>query len=348
MKMLVVSNMYPNKQKPYWGTFVKACVEGYIREGVSTDISVLVDSSIRGYLKFYITTFLKLIYGRYDVVHVHYVTHSIAPVLISRIFSKFKIILNFHGSDAFPEAHEGERKRKLKEIISRTAIKHSDLVIIPSEYFKIRMNEKYKLSDVFISPSGGVDPNLFDFSARGEKKVLFAGRMLHEKGPEIAAVAVQNCWKDLDAATFIGEGPERQNIINMLSSLPVNYFDLLPHQELARKMLAHDIFLFPSTREGESLGLVIIEAIFSGMIPLVIDNGAVREIIPHKYYDVLIAKNSEEFNLKLSKLLKMDVLERVNIATEIYEITCINFSNHSVSSKLHERVKLLIPKDEYE
>lgn len=348
MKVLVVSNMYPNERKPYWGTFVKACVDGYIREGVVTDISVISDSGIKGYLKFYMATFLKLLFGRYDVVHVHYVTHSVAPVLFARIFRNFKIVLNFHGSDAFPEATEGKRRRAVKRRISNLAIKFSDLVVVPSEYFRLKMNASYDLNNAFVSPSGGVDVNLFEFSANGGKKVLFAGRMLHEKGPVIAANAVKACWVDLDAATFIGDGPEKQNVVDILSSLPITYFDLLPHAELAKNMALHDIFLFPSTREGESLGLVIIESIFSGMIPLVMDNGAVKDIIPKKYHELLIANSSKQFDLKLSRLLGMDMASRVAVATDLYEFSSYKFSRDSVSIKLLERVRLLISEVDYE
>jgi glycosyltransferase involved in cell wall biosynthesis len=338
MKVLVVSNMYPSEDKPYWGTFVKECVDGYLREAVDTEIVVIKKSGIIGYIKFYCCIFLKIILTHYDVVHVHYVTHSVLPVLLARIFKEFKVLLNFHGSDAFPEVHERPVRRKLKNIISNVAIKFSDLVIVPSNYFKEKMNSIYELKDVFVSPSGGVDEQLFRFSAEGGKKVLFAGRMLHEKGPVIAANSVKSCWQYLDAAIFIGDGPEKQNVIDMLSSLPVTYLDLLPHAELAKNMALHDIFLFPSTRDGESLGLVVIEAIFSGMIPLVMNNGAMKDIIPDQYHELLIANCEDEYINKLEILLTLSSEERAKISLGVYNQCISSYSAKNVSAALVGRV----------
>lgn len=339
MKLLVVSNMYPNERKPYWGTFVKACVDGYIREGVVTDISVISDSGIKGYLKFYIATFLKLLFGRYDVVHVHYVTHSVPPVLLARIFRKFKIVLNFHGSDAFPEATEGKRRRAIKRKISNLAIKFSDLVVVPSEYFRLKMNASYDLDNVFVSPSGGVDESLFKYSALGGDKVLFAGRMLEEKGGRIAAKAVRECWSKLSGAVFVGEGPEETLIKKELSMFSVGYLPLISHSELAEVMQRNDIFLFPSTREGESLGLVVVEAIFSGMIPLVMNNGAMKDIIPVEYHSLLIASDSEDYIGKLDVLLSRTSEERNSIVLDIYNQSIISYSAKNVSKFLVGKLK---------
>lgn len=342
MKILVVSNMYPNENKPYWGTFVKACVDGYIREGVLTDTSVIVDSGVKGYLKFYVTTFFKLIFSRYDVVHVHYVTHSVAPVLFARIFRNFKVVLNFHGSDAFPEVYEGSTRRKIKKNISDIAIKYSDLVIVPSEFFKNKMSLAYDLKSVFVSPSGGVNEQVFKYSASGGRRVLFAGRMLIEKGPLVAANTVKKCWSHIESATFIGDGADKQQVLDILAPFPVSYFGLMPHSELASHMSGNDIFLFPSTRDGESLGLVVIEAIFSGMIPLVIDNGAVRDIIPSKYHDLLIAKNADLFDENLLYLLSLDSNDRIEIAKELYQISKVKFSEIFVSKDLYEKFCLMV------
>lgn len=339
MKLLVVSNMYPNERKPYWGTFVKACVDGYIREGVVTDISVISDSGIKGYLKFYIATFLKLLFGRYDVVHVHYVTHSVPPVLLARIFRKFKIVLNFHGSDAFPEATEGKRRGAIKRRISNLAIKFSDLVVVPSEYFRLKMNASYDLDNVFVSPSGGVDESLFKYSALGGDKVLFAGRMLEEKGGRIAAKAVRECWSKLSGAVFVGEGPEETLIKKELSMFSVGYLPLISHSELAEVMQRNDIFLFPSTREGESLGLVVVEAIFSGMIPLVMNNGAMKDIIPVEYHGLLIASDSEDYIGKLDVLLSRTSKERNSIVLDIYNQSIISYSAKNVSKILVGKLK---------
>lgn len=340
MKVLVVSNMYPTKEKPYFGTFVKACVEGYSTQNVCVETSVIHGSGLLPYLKFYLVTFLKCVLNRYDFVHVHYVTHSVPPVYFANIFRKQKILLNFHGSDAFPESYESPLRRRIKSWICDRALRKAVATIVPSLYFKNKMELAYSVSKVIISPSGGVDKKMFKPAKKSGATVLFAGRMIQEKGPLIAAEAVKSSSSKIARAIFIGDGPLLSEVKLILGSEGVSteYYGMLPHDKLAALMGESDIFLFPSTREGESLGLVLVESIFCGCIPLAIDNGAVSEIIPEKWREHLIVKSSELYSKKLSEVLVgFDDGDQLLSDLNSYATSCYSFE--STADKLIKELK---------
>ena len=340
MRVLVVSNMYPTKEKPYFGIFVKACVEGYRVEGVSVEISAINGSGLLQYLRFYFITFFKIIFNRYDFIHVHYVTHSIPPVYLANIFKKQKILLNFHGSDAFPEIFESSLRKKIKRFICDKSIPKAVAIIVPSSYFKDKMKSDYPDSKIIISPSGGVSKKIFKPGNKTGITVLFAGRMIKEKGPLIAAEAVKTNSTKIDRAIFIGDGPLLSEVKKILENTEVNteYYGMLPRNELATLMGESDIFLFPSTREGESLGLVLVESIFCGCIPLAINNGAVNEIIPEKWRKHLIVKSSELYSNKLSEILiKFDDVEK--LISDLNSHATNFYSFESTAKKLTEELR---------
>lgn len=332
MRILVVANMYPTDEKPHFGTFVKACVEGYRSQGVEVDLAVLTHTGLRGYLAFYFTAFIKCIFNRYDYVHVHYVTHSIPPVYLANLLRKNKILLNFHGSDAFPEAYESQLRRVVKRKICEVALRKAQAVIVPSGYFKNKIADSYEFKNIIISPSGGVDKTLFKYRAATGKTVMFAGRMIKEKGALLAAAAIKESINLIDKVIIVGQGPVLPEVQSLLDGVEVEYLPLLPREELAKKMTEADVFLFPSIREGESLGLVLVEAIFCGCIPLAIKNGAVSEVLAGPMEVDLSVSEADYIDS-----LKMLLLKAGNFplySQRLYKQVLNKYSTESVSTDL--------------
>ncbi len=336
MKVLIVANMYPTPQKPYFGTFVKACVDGYVSQGVETEVAAIRGGGVKAYLAFYLAVFFKCLMGKYDFVHVHYVTHSVPPVYLASLFKRFKVLLNFHGSDAFPESYESNFRRKIKRKICQLALKKSYGVIVPSKYFKEKLAASYDVRNIIVSPSGGVDKLLFKFKAASGRTVLFAGRMIEEKGPLRAAQAIKDNINSIDRIIMVGEGPEVPRVKAILKGLDVEYYGMLPRAELAAKMTEADLFLFPSTREGESLGLVLVEAIFSGCIPIAVLNGAVTEILTNTE-GVKFAARADEFSVCVGKVLE-EVESFPVYSDKLYRSVENKYSFDQVAKNLVEKV----------
>lgn len=318
-KVIIVANLYPTQSKPFWGTFIKHIESSLIKRNEDVKSIVLPEygSGLRGYIKFYVAVFASLLKFN-GIAYVHYVSHSVLPVIAAKIFNtKLKIILNYHGSDAFSEYDEPKLKQAIKDFICRRANKICDHIIVPSEWFKERLIEKFdiKFSEISVSYSGGVDTDVFfnerDTSVHSEVlQVLFAGRMIKEKGALIAAQCVKQALDNgyKIEATFIGSGPQKRYIENFLTNYQeVTFYDQLSQAELAVVFRQSDVFLFPSVRKGESLGLVVAEASICGCIPYAIDNGAIRELVPQSLHNSLIKSSScyvSDFTLFLDNFIK--------------------------------------------
>ncbi len=247
LKIAVVSNMYPDKKHPSYGVFVKNFC--YILDELHIDyiLHVMQKSEskfgkVLGYLKFYIGTAFSLLFEKYDIVYVHYASHSSIPVLITNKIRKKPIFTNVHGSDVVPENAKQEKMQKY----TRRILALSSRVIVPSEYFKDLVEKKYNISNdkIFVSPSGGVDEKIFYKEREKEKsdvlKLGYVGRISHKKGWDtlLEACAELDIPYEL---IMVGNGPEYQQMRDLAKTLKVDknikWFDLLPQD-------IHDIFRY--------------------------------------------------------------------------------------------------------
>lgn len=301
-KILVVSNMYPCKKHPSSGIFVRRFVEEL--EEINVDYVLSVMRTTNGtlaktlrYLKFYIETFFKCLFCKVDLVYIHYASHSSAPVLAASRIRQLPFYVNVHGSDVVPE---NERQQKFQKY-TRDAVVRSQKVIVPSSYFAQVVQEKYCISSqkLFIYPSGGVDPSVFhplssDEITRIRSRhnlnpkaitVCYAGRVSEGKGWDVYAEALKKVFDDgfQVNAILIGDGSQMDECNKLISKLNlesrITKRCLLPQDELCEYYNASDIFVFPTRREGESLGLVAIEAMACGTPVLASDFAAPRYYI---------------------------------------------------------------------
>ncbi len=274
MKIAVLSNMYPDAQHPSYGVFVKNFCSLLDEMDVDYDRYTMrkadsVVGKIKGYFVFYFITTLLLLFKRYDLVYIHYASHSSQPVLWTYPLKKQRIFTNVHGSDVVPENAVQERMQKY----TRRILAISEKVIVPSEYFRALVCKKYGVDaqKVFISPSGGIDESVF-FKERNkdgfkEIKLGFVGRISYKKGWDTLLKACAQL-KIPYLLKIVGNGPEYQVMRGLAKELRlddhIEYMDLQPQEKLRGIYNDLDVFVFPTEREGESLGLVALEAMACG------------------------------------------------------------------------------------
>lgn len=128
-------------------------------------------------------------------------------------------------------------------------------------------------------PETGYDPQQFfpvDRSARDRKTILFAGRLVPYKMPEVVVRAfAASPILQQHRLVMIGDGPERPRLEQMVAEAGiqdvVEFRSSVPYSDFPRQMQEADIFAFPSVRELG--GGVIIEAMASGLPCVVVDYG---------------------------------------------------------------------------
>nr|KJB17033.1 hypothetical protein B456_002G261700 [Gossypium raimondii] len=77
---------------------------------------------------------------------------------------------------------------------------------------------------------------------------------------------------------FIGDGPYREDLEKLFSGMPVVFTGTLQGEELSQAYASGDVFVMPS--ESETLGLVVLEAMSSGIPVVGARAGGVPDIIP--------------------------------------------------------------------
>lgn len=77
---------------------------------------------------------------------------------------------------------------------------------------------------------------------------------------------------------FVGDGPYRKELEEMLEGMPVVFTGMLQGEELSQAYASGDVFVTPS--ESETLGLVVLEAMASGVPIVAARAGGIPDIIP--------------------------------------------------------------------
>jgi len=112
--------------------------------------------------------------------------------------------------------------------------------------------------------------------------VLFSGRLVRLKGPELALEAFATAHAKHTGArlTFLGEGPLETQLRQRAEALgitgAVTFAGKLPLHDALAQMGAADIFLFPSF---EGAGMVVPEAMATGAVVLCLDFGGPGDMV---------------------------------------------------------------------
>ena len=277
-RMFLVSNMYPSKEFMRYGIFVKKFEEAVIGNYAIKKIVMQRCTNkilrILSYMKlyFHILTLLFVAKKR-DLIYVHFPLH-IAPVLWIVFLFKKNIVLNFHGSDLIFDS----LYKRLLESFLRIIVKKTEIVV-PSNYYKDKIIRLYDLESnkVFVYPSGGINTKLFcpKRESTGNTFVLgYVSYFVESKGWRIFLDTIYNILSKNSIynieVIMIGDGADKNKIIDYLGSLKLKsqIYSNINQNELAVKYNEFDLFVFPTYREAESLGLVGLEAMACG-IPIV-------------------------------------------------------------------------------
>ncbi|GAV68524.1 Glycos_transf_1 domain-containing protein/Glyco_trans_4_4 domain-containing protein [Cephalotus follicularis] len=166
----------------------------------------------------------------------------------------------------------------------------ADLTLVPSvaigrdlEAAKVTAANKIRLWNK------GVDSESFHPRYRSQEMRLRLSNGEAEK-PLIVHVGRLGVEKSLDflrrvmdrlpqaRIAFIGDGPYREELEKMFSGMPAVFTGTLLGEELSQAYASGDVFVMPS--ESETLGLVVLEAMSSGIPVVGARAGGIPDIIP--------------------------------------------------------------------
>lgn len=323
-KILLISNMYPSDKYKHYGVFVQNTENLLRNSGYHVDVSALTkkDSKLTkliGYSLFYLKAILLVITHNYDILYVHYISHCALLVkIIKKIKPNIKLVINVHGNDVVPEdKHDEEFIPLVKQIMPMV-----DRCIVPSKYFQQIMINEYHLSNdiVKVFPSGGVNLEVFKPRDKDEKiRIGYIGRYEIKKGWEVflKAISLLN-RKDIEIV-MVGTGNEEHKVDKMIEeyNLKVIKYPMLNQKDLAKLYASLDIFIFPTYRKSESLGLVGLEAMACGAITIASNMAGPTSYIKDGINGFLfVPKDEIDLKNKLKYVLSLNNYEKNKIRDE--------------------------------
>lgn len=296
-RILVVANMYPSRQDPTYGTFVKIFAESLGR--LVPDLAVIRGRSrkwrsLLAYVRFYAALVGKFLFTRHDLVYVHYILHpAIALLPLSWLRPGSVIVLHVHGDDILPKS---AAHRFLFAFAKRLAHR-ADGIVVPSEYYRGIASEALDVpkEKILVWGSSGVDLDVFKpgperepdprgmsiacvsrlETAKGMHVLLRGAREFLDRGGRLRAVHLAGYGSEDERARLL------QDIADLGLGDVVTYHGALPHHELQPLLAGCDLFVFPTYRKDESLGLVGVEAMACGLPVVGTDICAIPDFVHH-------------------------------------------------------------------
>ena len=271
------------------------------------------------------------------------------PILLPLVYLVSQpIVLNVHGTDIIRVIDN----RAIRSL-SRIVLTRINLLIVPTVYFKDLVLEHFpemKPEIIYVSPSGGINRQLFKRTSLSQKvsSVLvlgFVSRFIEEKGWRIFLDALKRLANDNLSfkGVMVGKGPDENDMKEYIKALKLNeHIDLIgfvPQDELPNIYNDLDIYIFPTYREAESLGLTGLEAMSCG-VPVIGSMIAGPATYIRDGYNgfTFPPKNSEALSNKIKAYAELSREERESFSTRA-EQTAKNYDQQYVAKNLLERLK---------
>ena len=172
--------------------------------------------------------------------------------------------------------------------------------------------------------SNGVDTSMFHPKNKGaylkeqfhlpdKPIVLYTGRINQEKNLDVLISAIPEVIKTCDAHfLFVGSGGYKDSIIQQTQDLSVaehtTFIDFLPWEDYPNIYSVADVFIMPA--EAELQSIVTLEAIASGLPAVVVNKGAVPELVTNNNGYTFEPGNSQQLAQHLITILNDKTVQK--------------------------------------
>lgn len=219
-----------------------------------------------------------------DVVNAHHLYFATTlPTLTAANDLGVPAVLTLHvaGMESFG-GWRGAVARFYERRMGGRIVDQADALIAVSEAVAVTVHPHTR-SSVSVIPNG-VDLRRFKPPAsrqRSNARIIYVGRLIANKGPDIALSAFREVHREMSDATLlmVGDGPMRKRLENYARSNHITHsVEFLGlREDVADLMRQSEVFVRPSFVEG--MPLTVLEAMACGL-PVVASNvGGVSEIV---------------------------------------------------------------------
>ncbi len=210
-----------------------------------------------------------------------------------RLLKIDKLIHRFRKNKSIRKAAKSAVRKKEKSLSNRLIFKLTNrvyeqglVIISPTELVKKEL-ELFGVKKPIEVISNGMDLSVFSGEPRNRPtsppRLLHVGRLAFEKNCEIVLRAFADLKKDFNGIklTIAGDGPALDKLKWEAHDLgiesDVTFTGFIAHEKLPEIYRSHDLFVTASTMETQ--GLVVLEAIATGLPVVGVDAYALPELI---------------------------------------------------------------------
>jgi glycosyltransferase involved in cell wall biosynthesis len=247
---------------------------------------------------------------RFDIVHGHFAHPAgFIAASLSRLFRK-PYVLTVHGSDVFEVFVEAETV-KTRRAHRDFGLRKAHRVICVSNSLRERVVSLGVPFDRTVVIPNGVDTAKFSPlpEGSGDNSILFVGNLIERKGIDLLIEAFKRVSPRHPGLRLklLGDGPVRERLKEqtLRSGIAdrVEFLPQRPNSEIPQIMAKARLFCLPSREEG--FGVVLIEALASGVPVIGARTGGIPEIVTSEEFGVLFEPgNVIEMEAKLHYALE--------------------------------------------
>jgi glycosyltransferase involved in cell wall biosynthesis len=272
-----------------------------------------------------------------DLVHAHWL---IPQGIMQATIKTTPYIVTGHGGDVT------SLNIPIMKQMKRKCLQNAKAITVVSEALRGYVMDMYPNSKTSIVSMGCNTKNFSsslrkeDYFAQGEKKViLFVGRLAEKKGVTYLIEAMKNI--DHAVLHIVGKGNLEDDLRVQAESLQdrVVFDGAKNHEELPAIYASADVFVAPSitARDGdkEGFGLVILEAMASGVPVVASNSGGIPDIIQHQENGLLTReKDPLDIAEKINLILNDDALKERLVAQGFQ--TAKMYDYETIAEKYHD------------
>jgi glycosyltransferase involved in cell wall biosynthesis len=198
---------------------------------------------------------------------------------------------------------------------------------------------------LFFVPEPGIARSLCYSDSRNPEpaaplELIFVGGLMPCKACDLALRAAAPLLRsDLARFTILGDGPERNRLGQLATSLgidkAVSFRGWVSHSEALKQLRSADVMLFPSVRDFGAG--VVFEALATGAVPVVADFGGPGDIVHPEVGCKVPLTNESEFVSRMETILtelanNRDLLNRLRQQGMSYARECLTWDAKAQST----------------
>ncbi|MDT8300097.1 MAG: glycosyltransferase [Sedimentisphaerales bacterium] len=216
-----------------------------------------------------------------DIIHAHIYSAGVPAVIVGKLF-KIPVVITEHFGAFICQTLP---KRQIKK--ARFAMRRAKMILPVSDALRKGI-ELYKIKNRFQIVPNVVDTNIFHYNVQSKKdvatkKILLVSLLSPVKGVPylFQALLILKKKRNDFFLNIIGDGPNRKEYENLALTLGIDdkvcFHGIKTKQEIAEFMDESHFFVLPSL--SETFGVVLIEALASGLPVIATNEGGPNEIV---------------------------------------------------------------------